>query len=346
MDKKYFRAVENVFNYQINSTDKELIKKRKSAFLIKYKDLYYKRYNDLINKQTDYKNLFSMIDIYESNLSDYDKLVEMFKLYNESIEFFHEILDFVLFNEENIIVERLIEVYNFYSINEKNNNLKEAIYLHNIEAINSFYNYSNFIINSFINDIPYDKEEFYNDFGINEEVFNYCVEVIHEVDVNLYNKYISSLNRYKILNKEHSISQLEDISYAIENGRFMDNTEFSELEFIKRFPFKEFNFRKTLINFIKENNLYGMDNILLFIYNNRIINQSFDYISIYDILKTKTIVNGKELTNDDYSIIINYLINNDLPLVARSYYLVKKMYLNNELNVLPKTPKKLKTLIP
>ena len=120
---------------------------------------------------------------------------------------------------------------------------------------------------------------------------------------------------------------IKELAKGIKTGFLNDEISFNILEFIKRVPFKTSkDFVNTISSFMRRNCMEEYDTIMLYIYKNRLhLPSTFSEISIQNLYKTKY--------KKDIDIILNYMIENNIPLMAKSYLIVKEMYLNSELDI-------------
>lgn len=212
-------------------------------------------------------------------------------------------------------------------------------------------------------------DNFLESVGINRTIFNYCTKVVEELDVDLYKK-------YEIVHKENIIRKyieykenLENIIIGIKTGKLIDGKNFDLVSFWKNIPFtdskvavEEFKDFKTIEedlelrapgylqkirNFVKITIPKELPTLNKFIVENK-ISVNIRKVDLEKLNSYRSIVNGREITKDDNNKIINYMINNNIPLIESAYVAVRNKYLNNELNLEEKTIKRImkKTLIP
>jgi hypothetical protein len=149
------------------------------------------------------------------------------------------------------------------------------------------------------------------------------------------------------MKKSATVRKIEEIKYGVygelENGETYDVLDFySNLPFYSNDTVKELLtdfgakkgvnlnqnmkyliehvepiYARCILDYIKRNNLY---------FSNRPFTLHKD-----SILKTKYIINGKELTDEDKSNIVRYMENRNIPFVIDTFTVVKNRYANGEL---------------
>ena len=196
------------------------------------------------------------------------------------------------------------------------------------------YQYAKFAVGHYIDSSEsYKENEFLTELGLDKDTFNFCIQTIEELDVDLYRQF---LEKKELNNKIRCVKNAETITNlanGINTGILSDGTQFDLLEFTKRIPFKKSNnFVNTLIDFMKRNNPQDMNTIVKYIYSNGLNTPAaFAPLDMKSIYQTKTTINGIEITNADNDIIIDYLRVNNIPLIHKTYVLARTKYLNGEI---------------
>lgn len=233
----------------------------------------------------------------------------------------------VLLNFKNIL-------NSIISLDEKGI-IKDVKYVLKCENYNKYYNYAKFVIESYINsNTSHKKKEFLNNLGINEDIFDYCIKIIEELDLDLYNKYLAKKEEnYKkiILRNQKAILNLEE---GIKTGYMPNGEKFDILLFIKKVPFKNHPYfydhiKKFILRFIPS----CYDTIINYIYQNKL--QDLNHIELInenDLFNTKEIVKNHIMTKEEKEIIINYLKLRRIPIIPKTYTIARNMYFNNELD--------------
>ena len=155
----------------------------------------------------------------------------------------------------------------------------------------------------------YKESEFLTELGLDKDTFNFCIQTIEELDVDLYRQF---LEKKELNNKIRCVKNAEiitNLANGINTGILSDGTQFDLSEFTKRIPFKKSNnFVSTLIDFMKRNNPDDMNTIIKYIYSNGLNTpDAFAPLDMKGIYQVKTTINGVEITNADNDIIIDCL---------------------------------------
>jgi len=288
-----------------------------------------------------------MVDIYGSSLCDYSKIYEMSLLYTYR-QYSSAIKPLLRFEDDLILgdfVKKLIEIDSFYSKCDKLGVTKEVNSLVKMEHYFYSYNYAKFLITEYIR---YSESpsiiKFLENYGVDTSFFEYCVQVVNELDPDLYSVYQAKNEYNQKLRINQNLSDMNEIVRGIKTGKTLDGKEFDAVEFLKLIPFfdmdsskevlNDFNIRKgadfstrirTLFNYFYPNDYRE---ILTFLNENKIDNVSFQQLREKDVYGTKIIVNGREITEEDKHVIMGYIRENGLPMVGKSYDAVRKKYLN------------------
>lgn len=200
---------------------------------------YFKEHKSNQKRYTMFEKLEKVIEIYNGNLTDYEKIYKIINVVgNEPDAIFRIISPFVITYIDDPLIQESMKVYLFVrSYKNELSHIKETV--GNYEKYNSFYEYSKYIIEKYIKDpYSYQTSMFYRRFDIDENIFNYCVNTIITFDDDLYDKYLEKKNK-NIETRINSVkNSMEDIIYGIKNGYFKDGVELSPEEFLKRAPLK------------------------------------------------------------------------------------------------------------
>ena len=145
------------------------------------------------------------------------------------------------------------EMYNYYLKYEQSGLINTINDYFDYKDYYKCYNYSKFVIEKYINDkSSYKFSDFLFELGIDNNTFDYCVNVIEELDVGLYNKYLNK--------KKNSVKEYQDYIYynisniinGIKTGKLFDGTKFNKKKFWELVPFKDCeNFDRLLRNYVQ-----------------------------------------------------------------------------------------------
>ena len=169
-----------------------------------------------------------------------------------------------------------------------------------------------------------------------------------ELDVDLYNKYLDKKNENNRKRFFNNSVTIKNLAVGIRTGLLPNGVKFNLLEFIKRVPFKySKNFVYAIEDFMLRNNMDEYNTIMNYIVKNKLnLATSFAPLNLKSIYQVKTIVNGIEITAEDNDLIIEYLKQNDIPVIAKTYILIREKYLNGQIDIekIKKKQEKLKNI--
>lgn len=282
-----------------------------------------------------------VFEIINSDDKDYNKVEQLLSLFKSAEEFRKS---YALFNKFGKKDERLSSarealdnfdlLYAKFKEYETKGIVDDVRYILSIQDYLQNYEYAKFIIEHYIESSEsYKESEFLTELGLDKDTFNFCIQTIEELDVDLYRQF---LEKKELNNKIRCVKNAETITNlanGINTGILSDGTQFDLLEFTKRIPFKKSNnFVSTLIDFMKRNNPQDMNTIVKYIYSNGLNTpDAFAPLDMKGIYQVKTTINGVEITNADNDIIIDYLRVNNIPLIHKTYVLARAKYLNGEI---------------
>ena len=273
--------------------------------------------------------------------SDYKKVEFFLKLFDSPEEFRKSYSLFIKFGKNDSRLASAKEalnnfeyLYNKLRVYELDGIIDDVRYFMSIENYQKNYSYAKFIVEYYINSSnSYKENDFLSTLGIDKDIFGYCIETIDCLDKDLYNDFLKKKEENRKIRCLKISETLADLAYGIKNNEFPNGSPFDLLEFIKRVPFKKSkNFIYELTAFLERNNPQDKDTIMNYLYNNKLhLPTALAPLDINDIYKTKNIINGRELTYEDKTNIINYLKVNNIPLVNKAYSFAKVKYLNGEI---------------
>lgn len=289
--------------------------------------------NTLNIKETNELDL--MINIIKSNMSEINKAIYIYKLYKNKTLFSTSLKSIIdgSWHEEND--EKIIFIYHTMKNWELNGIKKEADYYLKTEKLYDVSTYSLFIVKKFI-DTPVDKLlHFYTNNGIDKQIFEYAVSVVNEIDIDLYKNYLEKVN----LLEKYNLKQIDMLYNCIKTNKNPDGSNFTIWDFLKNIPFQDTFSKRNLTSFIQENRPNMLSTFLCYLGNNKINASSFELYNNLNNENDKVIINGREITEEDYSNIINYINDNGLIPNNITVRLVRERYLNNELELKHSKPK-------
>lgn len=195
------------------------------------------------------------------------------------------------------------------------------------------YEYSEFIAKCYLKSKLLKDSEFYNKYGIDENGFKACMEVLDMLNVDLYKKVVekkeSNIKALFMRNK----TTIDNLINGIKTGLLNDGTPFDLLQFIKRTPFKGKDYyMDAILSFAQKNNSDGFE-----ILNKYLRENNFNYMGVFkplnlkELYSTKVTVNDREITKEDIDNILDYLRLKKIPIIAKSYTYVRNKYLAGEI---------------
>lgn len=293
------------------------------------------------------ENLKHIIIILESDMKNYDKILEMSRIYSTPERFrstyqliYNHGQEDPMFKE---YIGKFIDVYNFYLSCSNNGLLDNVKYIQSIEGYLSDYSQAEVVIRKYIEDIEsYKTSEFILSLGINEDLLKRYVRTVENVNPVLYQEYLDKFEENKKIRFFANKKTITDLSVAIKAGILENGEEFNLLEFLKRIPFlRNKNFSEKLIEFMKRNNTIEEYNIILkYMAQNKLFDKNLpNTLNVERLYKEKTIVNGREITKEDNDIILEYMKDNRYPMIRKVYILVRKEYLSGRIIVKEKSKK-------
>lgn len=327
-------------------------------------------------------DLNKVINIIDSDISDYNKAYEISKIYNNLEKFKKEFLFMLELDSDDQVfgyyVSRIKEICLILKKYEKLGIMGNVNYVRKREKIFDNYLYGKYVIESYIEySNSYNIINFLEEMGINQEIFDFCIETIKELDLELYNEYVRKKNINIKNNYLESVYNLKDIVNGIKTGYLFDGTNFNLLEFFKRVPFKYIDvYRKEYDEFMNINSGIkdaGRFGSRLLSFSKVIVADDYnlikEYVSLNEIQyvnyvdndKLKEIYSGIKITvvnnGRKESIILNdeiidklylYMVYNKLPLLSQVFNIVKNEYLcgNIDLSIIDNKKGIVRTLIP
>lgn len=294
--------------------------------------------------------LVKMVEIYDSNLSMYSKVYNMNSVYTP-VQFSNTIKVYNKFKEDPILggfVSKLQEIDSFYKKSLDDGTLTEVNSLMKMENYFKSYEYASFIISSYVNydNSPY-LSKFLEEYGLDSGIFDYCLKVVAEFDPDLYKEYVKKSLENRVNRISKNTANLGNIANGVKTGYTLDGKVFDIIEFLKRIPFWDLeSSREVLDDFgVRKGSEFSLriralikqvmpeyyHEILKYLNENNIDTYYFQPLREKDVYGIKLTVNGREVTKEDKDIIMNYIKENDLPMVVKSYEVVRNKYLDGEI---------------
>lgn len=328
----------------------------------------------VVKRENEYKylqakKLLEVINIFESDVSLYQKIYQISLIYKNA-EIFHNCFKkFMEYEKDPFLkpyLRKLNGIYKVYSACDREGITNDISYLVKFQNYSRTFNYCKFVISSYNNsDISFDTFKFCDFLGIDFDVFNYCVKVIKELDPELYEKYSAKAVENKEKRRESVLDKTNRLVSGIKNGVTEDGKPFTLIEFFKLLPFfnndfvnqilsdfdckMKSNYMLNLIGFFRT--IYPEDSLVIdYIHKHRLVEKSFEPVNLNYIYSTKVSVNGRVITDEDNTQILSYMEENDIPMISRAYTEVRNQFLtdglsNEETNVKRYIPKAKYTIV-
>lgn len=347
--KRLSIIADSLIYYHIELKDTETI--MKLLFIYKYfenkiykvyfikKDDIYKCTSEQIKERIVKINILN--DIMNSDMSDYNKVEKFLELFNSVEEFRKSYSLFHKYGLENDKLKLGIDAIKCYkSIYAKLKEYEEqgivskVKYVMNKYGYYQNYEYARFIVTGYINyKDSQNLTKFLNKYGINKDIFDYCIKTIEELDVDLYKTYMEK----KTINMEkrcfNNKITIHKLAIGIRTGKLPNGSEFNMIEFIKRIPFKRSDrFLFTINDFMKRNNPDDQNIIINYILQNKMQKPGyFKELNFSELYNGVTTINGEKFTNKDIKLIFEYMRLNEIPFLKKTYALIKVKYLNGKI---------------
>ena len=279
-------------------------------------------------------------EIFNSDLTDYDKVYKIYQYGFNPEELAQRFRALYNKNAIDFQPEFLNEIVLFYQKSFYNGDLDLAKYVYGKRLSALTYDYCRFIVESYISEDSYLIEDFFDKYGIDIEIFRFCINAVDEFDVDLFKKFqkIQAIKRKKI--HFHNLMTIRDIADAIDTGFFKDGVPFDSIEFLKRIPFKgnSSSIRELEYFLEKYGNKYK-DKILGYLFENigdsteliAINSKNLYFSSVADFDKIYDEISV--LSSDEIYGINQYIKNHEIPLIRATFKIIKNKYTNGELDL-------------
>ncbi|MFI3307401.1 MAG: hypothetical protein R3Y21_02420 [Mycoplasmatota bacterium] len=319
--------------------------------------------------------LSEIIEKMNSDCNEHEKAYQVFKTYPTPDKFRSAHSLIVKFGKDdpkvNKYIDQITEIYKTLLDYEQRGILADISYAIKFDNYLNNYKFAKFIITTYINSgFSYSKRRFFDEMGIDENIFEYCLKTLEELDLNLLEQYKEKKEKDKKQRYSANIYTFKNIAHGIKTGYLFSGKKFDLLEFWRLVPFKysqgikkEFDEYK-----IKNPAIYSSDNfytriksfteatipneseiILSYMEKHKIYNYKYiseeEFIRLYlgQTLVTNTKqgpssntndnspIEGKKFDLQDARAVINYINENRLPQLIEVYAIVQKRYIYGEL---------------
>lgn len=336
----------NINKYETTDFKKAVILKRVLSYYEKYGQLGYMKTHYTPYKCTPEEldirkeKLIKLSQTLNSNISEYNKAMTIFELYKDSEVFRRSYSLFIKHGASDPILDSIREelknvdyYYNKMKEYERLGYLIDYRYYQKTTDYREIYPYAKYITNQYLNTNSYNFNDFLECYGLTETAFNFCLEILKELDVDLFNQYQEKHQISENLLLMHNIEIFKDLSLGITTGYLKDGTEFNAFEFFKRLPISSNGALYTnLKKYFVHNKIEGINLILNYVCRN-----NFQVTEVTKTLDSEQILNSYNnnptLDINAIRIILTYLQQNNIPINKITYNYAKNMYLNNEFNI-------------
>lgn len=285
------------------------------------------------------KKLNLVYEIITSNENEYYKAEKLLNLFQSSEEF--KKIYCLIYKYGKDKFEFAKEALNNYEMlyqkfreYEDKKIIKSVNYILSIQDYLQNYEYAKFIVEKYIKtDDSYKEKIFLDNYGIDKEIFEFCIETIKELDEELYKKYLERKLMNNRIRSAYNTKMIHILAESIKKGKLPDGKKMDLFEFVKRLPIKRRERTMYLLTgFMKKNNEEDMTIIIDYMKENGLCKStSFNQLSLKNIYETKHTISKIKITNEDNDIIIDYLKINDIPIIYKTYALARKKYLEGEI---------------
>ena len=298
--------------------------------------------------------LEKMIKLYSSDLDNVRKIDEMSKIYKTSSNFRENFEDLMPYQDDETVgyfANAVSVIGNYYKVAEETGLKEVGRNLLEMEDNKYFedYEYACYFVRQYI---AYDKSPFLVDFlkdsGLKELHFNRFVDIVAELNDKLFDQYCIKREVNKEMRKSAAIRKVDEIKYGVLGEKIENCEKYDALDFYSNLPFYSIETSKELLDDFgvkKGVNLNQNMKLLIRHIEPEFANTIMEYIaekklyfSNYQsevkkeaIMKTKYILNGRELTDEDKENMIRYMEDRNIPFIIDAFTIVKRRYANNAL---------------
>lgn len=209
---------------------------------------------------------------------------------------------------------------------------KNIQYLQSLKQYIEVKDYASFVVKTYASREDHQELDFCDRMGIGKLTFDYCLEVVETLDYDTYKLYLQK----KEMEVQWKLDVLEDLANGITTGVLKDGTPFDIIEFIKRFPLKKnTNIMPILTGFLTKNHHEELVNIL----NTYVWSNSIDHPNFFDPLDLNALYSGctyigdMVITPEIKKGIIAYLHQNNIPIIYKTYLVIRDRYIDGEIKL-------------
>src|SRR5574344_41648 len=185
------------------------------------------------------KNIKAIIEIIDLDAKNYEKALQICKIY-DSPEKFRKAFGLIKkFGEKDPMfmeyVPRIEEIYTILLDYQNKGIIDNVNYIIKMESYLNNFKYAKSIIEYYLSSEYKQDSVLFEELGIDQNTFDFCIETIKNLDVNLINQFNEKRKKQKYF---ANIYTFKNIAFGIRTGKLFDGTPFDLLEFWKLVPFK------------------------------------------------------------------------------------------------------------
>ena len=299
-----------------------------------------------------FEEMSRIIDSDLGILRKIEALSKIYKSHDQLVAAFEDLEELKEIPEFAPLYEKYKQISTFYRVCEENGLIEVAKDLIHLEEANYFddYGYARQFIEDYINynDSPY-TSDFLKESGLTEMTFNRFIEIISELDSDLYDKFVEKEQFNKGLRILEVTGRMNNIKTGVKTGKLPNGEEFDRLAFYANFPFykeeytreilKDFNARnagyidqrfKALMQQMVPESTYD---ILKYVFDNKLLSSTSTPINEKVINNTRNIINGREITDEEKAKMIEYMNDNRISWLTIGFQEVRDRYLAGTLDL-------------
>ena len=317
---------------------------------------YFTSKNRIDVTDLNYRNaikLDKMISIFYSDDEELEKYCQMKEEFKDSKEFYKNYKYLQEFVDDNLIkyiYGYVTVIANYLENIEQNVSKEDEKELIELGKYNYFedYPYAKYFVMEYIdyNDSPY-LQKFLLEKGLYEKDFNNFLTIISKVDKSLYDQYLTKEKENKMLRQLETIRKVENIRSGVTTGFTKDGEKFDEVEFFCNLPFYDQESSRLIIDDFGLTRLSKVDQrlrillenlcsenlneVLKYIYSKKLVSGNPSIIKEEDIMNTRYIINGQEISNEAKQAMIDYMRERNIPFIQGAFGAVRNKYITEGL---------------
>lgn len=291
-----------------------------------------------------------MLKIYNSDEIEVRKLNKMSKIFKYSKDLSTALTGLDEYETNNPKKEELQALLAYYKECDSKCLIDNSNYLIRLEEEGYFddYNYAVYFIEEYIN---YKDSIYVSDFlkenGLTKNQFDRFVSVVSEFNCDLHQQFLKKYLYEKGERQYKTIKDINDLAEGIAKGNIYDGDLENVIEVYSKLPiYNEEADSEILDDFKVRNDHYFIQkikgivrkirpnaekDIISYIIKNSMIDKEQIMTSENEIYRTDFVIDGKELTKEDKTNIINFMKEERIPFLSRAFNIVKDEYIKGNL---------------